>query len=123
MTATPRRGWWGRLVGRVVPRPAGRGGPQPQMPPPDPPGSGVEAPPGSGLEAPLGSGLEAVFTPAPPPASAVPLEIEDAETTPSRTGFEVCPLEGRTTAHFFHSDGSRTCCWCQTRTEGDHDHD
>lgn len=33
--------------------------------------------------------------------------------------FAHCPNEGRRTPHFFHRDGSRTCCRCETKTAGD----
>lgn len=36
-----------------------------------------------------------------------------------RAGLEYCPAEGRTTPHFIHHCGARTCCVCETETAGD----
>lgn len=70
--------------------------------------------------------LQAV-PPAPPaPPSRQDLEEAggDADTVAllldaDRADFADCPAEGRTTPHFLHRDGSRTCARCETTTAGD----
>lgn len=74
-------------------------------------------------------GTETVL-PVPPASSVLPARegVEDgdgvdAETVvflaADRADFDHCPAEGRRTPHFFHGDGSRTCCRCETKTAGD----
>lgn len=36
-----------------------------------------------------------------------------------RVDYDHCPAEGRRTPHYFHADGARTCCSCETTTAGD----
>lgn len=36
-----------------------------------------------------------------------------------RADLDYCEAERRRRPHFFHADGSRTCCVCQTLTGGD----
>lgn len=49
----------------------------------------------------------------------------DADTITLRLGavdradFAHCPVEGVRSPHFFHDDGRRTCCRCQTTSAGD----
>jgi hypothetical protein len=73
---------------------------------------------------------EAVSVQAPPAPSVLPLRegVEEAggadpDTVAlpgfDRADFDHCPAEGRRTPHFLHSDGSRTCCRCETTTAGD----
>lgn len=66
----------------------------------------------------------------PPVPSVLPARegVEDGGGTDAKTvallavdraDFDHCPAEGRRTPHFLHSDGSRTCCRCETTTAGD----
>ena len=79
-------------------------------------------------------GTEAVLVEVPPAPSVLPLrpEAEDREEDGradpdtvalladlDRADFAHCLAEGRRTAHFFHSDGTRTCCSCEPTTAGD----
>ncbi|WP_413808185.1 hypothetical protein [Streptomyces sp. OE57] len=81
----------------------------------------------------LPHGTEAALVQTTPEPSVLPLqpEVEDQEEAggpdsdtvyllaADRADFAHCPAEGRRTPHFLHSDGSRTCCECETETAGD----
>lgn len=76
----------------------------------------------------------AVSSPAPavlqsPPAPAAGPGLDDQAEADTDTvallldadtaDFAHCPAEGRTTPHFLHSNGTRTCARCETTTAGD----
>lgn len=84
---------------------------------------------------PTGAGRTLLVTTAAPlllPSASPVLPARDGEEEPGRDAdtmallqdvdradFGHCPAEGRTTPHFFHRDGSRTCARCETTTAGD----
>jgi hypothetical protein len=103
--------WFLWLVGRGRHRRDRR--PGPLLPP------GVPGPDGP-------YGTEAVLLLAPPTPSVLRLQEGEAPETDTvallaadRADFAHCPAENRRTPHFFHSDGTRTCCRCETPTAGD----
>jgi hypothetical protein len=112
--------WFWRQAGQGRHRRARRPGPLLQLPP------GVPTPDGP-------YGTEAVLLTVPPTPSVLQLQEDedqeegdgapDTETVAllaaDRADFAHCPDEGRRAPHFFHSDGSRTCCRCETTTAGD----
>lgn len=66
----------------------------------------------------LPPGVEPVLLQAPPVLPGGDVDTV-AFREADRADFAHCPAEARRTAHFFHADGSRTCCGCATETAGE----